>query len=77
MADIPEVIEIIPVDDEVYSGPYGARGLGEPVLVPAGSAVANAVCDALGTRIFSLPYNQDRVLKACRDKKQNAMEVAK
>ena len=76
MADMPNV-EITPVDDQVYSGPYGARGLGEPVIVPAGTAVTNAVCDALGFRINSLPYNQEKVLKAYNENKRSNSEVGK
>ena len=76
MADMPNV-EITPVEDQVYSGPYGARGLGEPVIVPAGTAVTNAVCDALGFRINSLPYNQEKVLKAYNENKRSNSEVGK
>ena len=44
--------------------PLGAKGIGEPSLTPAAPAVANAVADALGVRIFSLPLTREKVLAA-------------
>lgn len=58
-ADIPE-IEIV-----VLSQPErGVIGVGEPVTVPTAAAVANAVANALGVRINSLPITPDKVLEA-------------
>ena len=45
-------------------GPFGAKGIGEPSLTPAAAAVANAVADAIGTRIYELPLTPERVLRA-------------
>jgi CO/xanthine dehydrogenase Mo-binding subunit len=45
-------------------GPFGAKGIGEPSLTPAPAAVANAVADAIGTRIFDLPLTPEKVLNA-------------
>ncbi len=44
--------------------PYGAKGLGEPVLTPTAAAVANAVRDATGARLDRLPLTPERVLEA-------------
>lgn len=63
LADMPEVIPII-IEDPEPTGPYGAKGVGEPALIPTAPAVLNAVADALGTRIYDLPASLERVLKA-------------
>src|SRR5262249_12225061 len=49
-ADLPE-IETIIVEVPAPAGPYGARGVGEPPIVPAPAALANAVEHATGVRI--------------------------
>ena len=62
-ADIPDIVPII-VEDPEPTGPYGAKGVGEPALIPTAPAIANAIADALGVRIYDLPANLERVLKA-------------
>jgi len=44
--------------------PYGAKGLGEPVLTPTAPAIANAIRDAIGVPLFRLPMTPERVLAA-------------
>ncbi len=61
--DMPEVVPII-VESEEPTGPYGAKGVGEPALIPTAPAVMNAVCNALGERVYTLPGNLERVLEA-------------
>ncbi len=41
----------------------GVIGLGEPVVIPTASAVANAVANAIGVRVRSLPITPDKVLR--------------
>jgi CO/xanthine dehydrogenase Mo-binding subunit len=62
-ADMPEVVPII-VESPEPSGPFGAKGVGEPALIPTAPAILNAVADALGARIYALPANLERVLAA-------------
>jgi CO/xanthine dehydrogenase Mo-binding subunit len=62
-ADMPEVVPII-VESPEPSGPFGAKGVGEPALIPTAPAVVNALADALGERIYALPANLERVLAA-------------
>lgn len=60
ISDVPE-IEIQPVETYDKSGPFGAKGLGEIGIIPVGSAVADAIYDATGVRMFELPATPERV----------------
>jgi nicotinate dehydrogenase large molybdopterin subunit len=61
--DMPEVVPVI-VEDPEPTGPFGAKGVGEPALIPTAPAVLNAIADALAVRIYDLPANLERVIKA-------------
>jgi CO/xanthine dehydrogenase Mo-binding subunit len=63
LKDAPEVIPIL-VEDQEPSGPFGAKGVGEPALIPTAPAILNAIADAIGERIYDLPANLERVRKA-------------
>ena len=64
-ADVVPVDAVI-VEDPDPSGPYGAKGIGEPGLVPTAPAIANAVYDAVGVRIRDLPITPEKVLDALK-----------
>lgn len=66
--DVPEVIPIL-VEDEEPTGPFGAKGVGEPALIPTAPAILNAIADAVGQRIYQLPANLERVLEAVNQSK--------
>lgn len=59
--DVPDIVGAF-VEKSFSSGPYGAKNLGEPGLVPAAPAILNAITNATGRRIRSLPANLERVL---------------
>lgn len=63
ISDMPEVIPII-VEDPEPSGPFGAKGVGEPALIPTAPAIINAIAHALGSRIYHLPADLEKVLEA-------------
>ncbi len=63
----PVDVDCIETHDE--EGPFGAKGVGEPGLVPTAPAIANAVYDAIGVRIRSLPITPEKVLAALKEKK--------
>lgn len=66
--DVPD--EIVPIIIEVPQpdGPFGARGVGEHTMLPAAPMIANAVADALGIRIKSMPITAEKVAMAMLDK---------
>jgi CO/xanthine dehydrogenase Mo-binding subunit len=48
-------------------GPYGAKGVGEPPVIPGPAAIANAIRDAAGVRITTLPITSEAVVRALRE----------
>jgi xanthine dehydrogenase molybdenum-binding subunit len=64
-ADKPE-ITVLFVEDPVSTGPYGAKGVGEITLIPTASAIINAIFNATGGRVYTLPATPERVLAAIR-----------
>ncbi len=66
-ADTPR-IAIAVVESEGAGGPFGAKGVGEPSLIPAPAAVRNAVCEALGVEIDRLPLTPPTVVDALGDR---------
>lgn len=63
--DMPQIKSII-LESRSGLGPFGAKGIGEPSLTPVAPAIANAVADAIGTRVFELPITPEKVVKALR-----------
>jgi len=63
VGDMPE-IECLLIEDAEPSGPYGAKGVGEPALVPTAPAILGAIHDAVGVRITQLPATPDRIRAA-------------
>ncbi len=61
--DIPEITLSHVITNE-ETGPYGAKCVGEPALVPTAPAITNAIWNAVGVRITSLPATPEKVLAA-------------
>jgi nicotinate dehydrogenase medium molybdopterin subunit len=66
--DIP-LLKTIVLEEPVGNGPFGAMSIGEPPLVPVAAAIANAVHDAIGVRIYDLPITAEKVFEALRANK--------
>lgn len=52
-------------------GPYGAKGVGEPPVIPGAAAWANAVRDASGARVTQLPMTPERVWRAMQQSRRS------
>ncbi|MFH0902478.1 MAG: xanthine dehydrogenase family protein molybdopterin-binding subunit [Pseudomonadota bacterium] len=63
--DFPLHLEFVETGDEF--GPFGAKGIGEPGLVPTAPAIANAIFDAVGVRVRDLPITPQRMLAALKN----------
>ncbi len=58
----PYDIHSIIVEAAEPDGPFGAKGAGEIGLVPVPAAIANAIADAIGGHVHSLPMKPEKVL---------------
>ncbi len=72
VSDTPE-IEVQPVETYDKSGPFGAKGLGEIGIIPVGAAVTNAIYDATGVRMFTLPATPERVYTRLMEMKKDGL----
>jgi CO/xanthine dehydrogenase Mo-binding subunit len=68
MSDVPAAFESITLEQGLARGPLGAKGVGEAGILGIASAIANAVEDAVGVRITSLPLSPDKVLAGLQAK---------
>ena len=68
MLDVPPVMENETVDAQQSNGPFGAKGVGETATFCVSPAIANAIEDACGVRLTSLPLNAEAVFRALRAK---------
>ncbi len=69
IGDCPDEMISIPVETQPHpDGPFGAKGVGEPAMACPAAAIANAVADALGVRIYSMPLTPEKILDALEKK---------
>jgi 4-hydroxybenzoyl-CoA reductase alpha subunit len=71
-SDVPEAIETILVETQDPEGPYGAKGVAEPGIVPVAPAIVNAIADAVGVRIRDLPATPEKIVAAIDARKARA-----
>ena len=65
IADVPELITVL-VEGNNGPAPYRSKGIGESANIPVAGAIANAVADAIGAPVASLPVTAEKVLRAIR-----------
>jgi CO/xanthine dehydrogenase Mo-binding subunit len=74
IADVPEIVtELIDVPDGHLTN-LGSKGLGEPPIVPTSAAIANAIRDATGADVRSLPITREEMLRALREARERRSE---
>jgi CO/xanthine dehydrogenase Mo-binding subunit len=66
--DVPTITPLL-VEVPSELGPFGARGVGEPPVVPVAAAIANAIRDAVGVHMTQIPMTPERVFAALRAEK--------
>ena len=67
ITEMPDM-DIILVEEPQKEGPYGAKGMGELPVNPVAPAVSNAIYDAIGVRVKTLPITKEKVLEAINNK---------
>lgn len=70
---MPDAMQAAPIQTQILeipsvSGPFGARGVGEPPVIPTVGAIANAVAHATGIRLTQTPMTAPRVLAALKQR---------
>jgi CO/xanthine dehydrogenase Mo-binding subunit len=63
-------VEVAILEHGDPEGPYGAKGVAEPPVVPVAAAIANAVADAIGRPVDRVPITPDDVLAALMDRQR-------
>jgi xanthine dehydrogenase YagR molybdenum-binding subunit len=74
IADVPEIVcEFVDVPDEHLTN-LGSKGLGEPPIIPTAAAIGNAIRDATGAEVTSLPLSREEILRALREAREGARD---
>ncbi|MCH7997278.1 MAG: nicotinate dehydrogenase medium molybdopterin subunit, partial [Chloroflexi bacterium] len=63
---VTPAIETIVLESGQGLGPFGAKGIGEPALIPTRATIVNAVSDAIGVQLREAPLTPERVYRAMR-----------
>ncbi|HEX5449849.1 MAG TPA: xanthine dehydrogenase family protein molybdopterin-binding subunit [Gaiellaceae bacterium] len=67
IADVPEIVSELVDEPDTHLTNLGSKGLGEPPIVPTAAAIANAIRDATGADVRSLPISREEMLRALRE----------
>jgi xanthine dehydrogenase YagR molybdenum-binding subunit len=69
--DVPPEITSMPVEvEDLIANSTGAKGLGEPVTIPTGPAIANAIYHAIGVRVTRTPINPIQLCQLISDRRK-------
>ncbi len=73
-ADVPEIVAEFVDEPDAHLTNLGAKGLGEPPIIPTAAAIANAIRDATGADVRSLPVSREEMLRALQEVRERAKE---
>jgi CO/xanthine dehydrogenase Mo-binding subunit len=74
IADVPEIVTELIDSPDAHLTTLGSKGLGEPPIIPTSAAIANAIRDATGADVRSLPINREEMLRALREARERDRE---
>lgn len=63
VGDVPQILDATTSVPDEEANAVGAKGIGEPPIIPTAAAIANAIFDAVGVRLRELPLRRDRLLR--------------
>jgi xanthine dehydrogenase YagR molybdenum-binding subunit len=64
IADVPEIVCEFVDEPDAHLTNLGSKGLGEPPIIPTAAAIANAIRDATGANVRSVPITREEMLRA-------------
>jgi xanthine dehydrogenase YagR molybdenum-binding subunit len=70
IADVPEIVSELIDEPDTHLTNLGSKGLGEPPIIPTAAAIANAIRDATGANVRSLPISREEMLRALKEAKE-------
>ena len=76
IADVPEIVCEFVDEPDAHLTNLGSKGLGEPPIIPTAAAIANAIRDATGADVRSLPVTREEMLRALREARDRERERA-
>jgi CO/xanthine dehydrogenase Mo-binding subunit len=80
IADVPEIVTELIDEPDTQLTNLGSKGIGEPPIIPVAAAIANAIRDATGADVRSLPITREEMLRAlaeAKDRSRGAAAAAK
>ncbi len=76
IADVPEIVTELVDAPDPQLGNLGAKGIGEPPIIPVAAAIANAIRDATGADVRSLPITREEMLRALAEARERTRGAA-
>jgi CO/xanthine dehydrogenase Mo-binding subunit len=75
IADVPEIVTDLVDEPDEHLTNLGSKGLGEPPIIPVAAAIANAIRDATGADVRSLPITREEMLRALKEAESKQREL--